>query len=128
MARRLTLRPRRGEIWWYVFKRPDKRRPVLVLSRQEALQSLHTAIVAPITSTIRKLPSEVAVGVDEGLQHDSAVNLDNVRIVEQHGLRGFVGTLSAGKMGKVCEALAFATGCSTWTPSTGTRAVEDDYV
>ena len=114
MARGLIGRARRGEIWLHEFKSPDKRRPVLVLSRQEALPLLHTAIVAPITSTIRGLPSEVVVGVDEGLKHDSAVSLDNVRTVEQDGLRHFVGTLSEGKMAEVCQALAVATGCSTW--------------
>lgn len=112
MARRLIGRPRRGEIWLYEFKRPDKRRPVVVLSRQEALPRLHTAIVAPITSTIRGLRSEVPVGVEDGLKRTSAVSLDNVRTIEQSGLRQFVSTLSERKMAEVCDALAFATGCS----------------
>ena len=84
-----------------------------MLSRQETLPLLHTAIIAPITSNIRDLPSEVVVGIEEGLSHPSAVSLDNVRTVEQNGLRRFVGTLSEGKMGQVCRALAFATGCLT---------------
>ena len=65
----------RGEIWQYRFKAPDKRRPVIILTRQEVLPLLRTAMVAPITSTIRGLPSEVAVGADEGLARDSAINL-----------------------------------------------------
>ena len=64
MARRLN----RGEIWQYQFKRPDKLRPVLLLSRQDAVDILHTVMVAPITSTIHGAPSEVIIGIDEGLK------------------------------------------------------------
>ena len=63
----------RGEIWSYRFKSPDKRRPVLVLTRQEVIGLLRTVMVAPVTSTIRGAPSEVALGVEEGLKHVSAV-------------------------------------------------------
>lgn len=102
----------RGEIWQYRFKAPDKRRPVLVLSRQEVIPLLHTVMVAPITSTRRGAPSEVPVGPDEGLKHDSAVNLDHVQTVERARLTAFVGTLSAVRMRDVCRALGIATGCS----------------
>lgn len=108
MARRVG----RGEIWSYRFKSPDKRRPVLVLSRPEVIPLLHTVMVAPVTSTRRGAPSEVNVGVDEGLKHDSAINLDHVQTVEQERLVGFVGTLSAAKMQQVCRALGVATGCA----------------
>ena len=60
----------RGDIWTYEFRRPDKRRPVLIVSRPEAIAVLHTVMVAPITSTIRGLPSEVVVGTAEGLKQD----------------------------------------------------------
>ena len=112
MAGRLTPRIRRGEIWQYRFKAPDKRRPVLVLTREEVLPLLHTAMVAPITSTNRGLPSEVSVGVGEGLKYPSAINLDHVQTVEQRLLHDFVGTLSEAKMREVCRALALATGCA----------------
>ena len=101
---------RRGEIWQYRFNAPDKRRPVLVLTRQEGLPLLRTAMVAPITSTIRGLPSEVTVGVDEGLKRDSAVNLDHVHTVEQRLLVRYAGSLPESKMRQVCRALA--TGCA----------------
>ena len=101
----------RGEIWQYRFGHPDKRRPVLVLSRQDVLPLLHTVMVAPITSTVRGIPSEVGVGTTEGLKHESAVNLDHVQTVEQAALTSFVGTVSANKMAAVCRALAIATGC-----------------
>ena len=108
MARR---RLKRGEVWLYEFGRPDKRRPVLVLSRQQVIGLLHTVMVAPITSTIHGAPSEVVVGVDEGLKRDSAVNLDHVQTVEQARLRSYLGSLGPGKMRQVCRALATATGC-----------------
>jgi mRNA interferase MazF len=101
----------RGEIWLYRFKAPDKRRPVLVLSRQEVIPLLHTVMVAPITSTRRGAPSEVPVGVNEGLKHDSAVNLDHIQTVERARLISFVGSLTAAQMRLVCRALAIATGC-----------------
>ena len=107
----MTVKPRRGEIWQYRFRAPDKRRPVVVLTRQEVVPLLGTVTVAPITSTIRGLPSEVVVGTEEGLKHDSAVNLDHVQTVEQRLLHSFVGTLSETKMRQVCRALALATGC-----------------
>ena len=108
MAARLS----RGQIWNYRFKSPDKRRPVLVLTRAEVIPLLHTVMVAPITSTRRGAPSEVALGIDEGLKRDSAVNLDHVQTVEQERLIGFVGSVSAAKMQDVCRALAIATVCA----------------
>ena len=108
---RLTM-PRRGEIWLCRFRARDKRRPVVVLTRPAVLSLLRTAMVAPITSTIRALPSEVTVGVAEGLKHDSAINLDHVQTVEQRHLKGYVGSLGDGNMRQVCRALAVATGCA----------------
>ena len=109
MAPRLN----RGEVWLYTFGSPDKRRPVLVLSRQIAIELLRTVLVAPITSTAHGAPSEVSVGADEGLKHDSVVNLDQVQTVDQSKLHHFVGTLGARKMAEVCRALQIATGCGT---------------
>jgi mRNA interferase MazF len=100
----------RGDIWTYEFKRPDKRRPVLVLSRSEAIVVLHTVMVAPIT-TIRGLPSEVVLGTKEGLKHDSAVNLDHMQTVERARLSRYIGRLGSEKMHAVCRAIAVATGC-----------------
>ncbi len=104
-------RPRRGQIWLYAFKAPDKRRPVVVLTRQAVLPLLRTAMVAPVTSDIRGLPSEVGVGIAEGLKHESVVNLDSVQTVDQRRLRHYVGSLGGAKMARVCRALAIATGC-----------------
>lgn len=101
----------RGEIWLYRFRGPAKRRPVLILSRQEVISLLHTVMVAPITSTIRGAPSEVLVGVEEGLKHDSAVNLDHIQTVEQSRLQQHLGSVGSEKMSAVCRALNIATGC-----------------
>jgi mRNA interferase MazF len=105
----------RGEVWRYRFSSPDKIRPVLVLSRQEVIGLLHTVMVAPITSTIRGAPSEVAVGVREGLKHESAVNLDHVQTVERARLLGYLGHLGPEKMRQVCRALSVAVGCDVQT-------------
>jgi len=104
----------RGEIWQYAFPKPDPRRPVLVLTRQEVLDHLRTVTVAPITSTIRGIASEVVVGPEVGLKGQSAVNLDHVATVPRTGLRSYVGTISETKLGEVREALLFALG---WSPS-----------
>ena len=101
----------RGEIWLYTFKRPDKRRPVLILSRPDVIPLLATVMVAPTTSTIRGAPSEVVVGIEEGLKTESAVNLDHVHTVAQEALRHYIGTLGREKMAAVCARLAIAVAC-----------------
>lgn len=107
MARRVA----RGDIWLFGFAPPDKRRPVLVLSRPAALERLRTAVVAPITSTVHGLPSEVPVGVDRGLKAPSVVNLDHLFTVSQAELRQWVGRLDDARMEALCGALAIAMGC-----------------
>ncbi len=102
---------KRGQIRLYTFKPPDKRRPVLVLSRQDVIGLLRTVMVAPVTSEIRGSPGEVIVGVDEGLKERSAVNLDHVQTVELGRLERFIGTVGPEKMADVCAALRVATGC-----------------
>jgi mRNA interferase MazF len=115
MAERIA----RGQIWQFVFSSPDKRRPVLVLTRTEVIDLLHTVMVAPITSTIRGAPSEVVVGITEGLKQDCAVNLDHVQTVEKASLKRFVGTVESRKMAAVCRALAIAVGCDAATQNRG---------
>ena len=101
----------RGQVWMYRFRSPDKKRPVLVLTRDEVIPLLQTVMVAPITSTLRGAPSEVALGTPEGLKHHSAVNLDHVQTVERSQLVTYLGHASASKMREVCRALAVAVGC-----------------
>ncbi len=100
----------RGEIWQFGFPAPDRRRPVLVLTRQEIIGHLNSVTVAPITTTIRGIPSEVAIGTESGLKTTSAINLDNLASVPKKGLRAFVGTVSPEVFTQVREALLFALG------------------
>lgn len=115
MARRVA----RGDIWMYEFKAPDKRRPVVVLSRQSVIPLLRTVMVAPVTSAIHGVPSEVLLGVEHGLKHTSAVNLDHVQTVDQSKLSRYVGHLDRKAMRKICVALSIATGCGADSRSVG---------
>lgn len=107
MAERLS----RGEIWLLARPRPDKKRPVLILSRPSLIHHLHTVTVAAVTSTLRGSPTEVELGLEEGLKKTSCVNLCNLFTVRQPELRTFVGTVPADKMRAVCQALEIACGC-----------------
>jgi mRNA interferase MazF len=109
----LAGRVERGEIRLVRFPRPDKERPVLVLTRTSALAYLSRATVAPITSTIRGVPSEVPLGPDDGMKKLCAVNLHNVITVQQESLGRVVAQLDERRMQEVCAALAFALGCDT---------------
>ena len=108
MARRIA----RGEVWLYTFAAPDKRRPVLVISRQEAIDMLDTVMVAPITSSRRGLPSEVELDALDGMKMPCAANLDHVHTVRKGDLRRFVTALRHDRMAAVCRALAVASGCA----------------
>ena len=94
----------------FAFPKPDKKRPVLVLTRQDMIGRLHTVTVAPITTTIRGVPSEVAIGTESGLKQASAINLHNLATVPLEGLRTFVGALPRHTMMRVRDALLFALG------------------
>ncbi len=107
----MAARVNRGEIWRLHRPRPDKRRPVVVISRPSLIPLLHTVIVASVSSTSRGAPTEVPVGVEEGLKQASCVNLCNLFTVPQSQLQSFVGTLGPDKMRRLCRALAIATGC-----------------
>jgi mRNA interferase MazF len=107
----MAARVSRGEIWLLDRPRPDKRRPVLILSRDSLNAVLHTVTVAAVTSTLRGSPTEVEVGVDEGLKGPSCVNLCHVFTVAQAELRQFVGSAGSGKMREICRALEIATAC-----------------
>jgi mRNA interferase MazF len=101
----------------YRFPPPDKQRPVLVLTRNAALRFLPRATVAPITSTIRDIPTEVVIGPADGMNAPCAVNLDNLITVPLAGLGRRVTQLSSARMREVCAALEFALGCAGQTHS-----------
>ena len=103
--------PRRGEVWWC--EPPEiGRRPVVVLSRDTAIPRLRRALVAPCTTTIRGLPSEVILEpVGDPIGRRSAVNLDSVESVSVAVLVERIGVLSGARMSELCAALAVATDC-----------------
>ena len=101
----------RGEIRLYRFASPDKERPVLILTRRSALGYLGRVTVAPITSTIRGVPSEVALGIEDGMRQLCAVNLHNVVTIAKDGLGRRLAQLGPDRMRQVCAALAFALEC-----------------
>jgi len=101
----------RGEVRLYRFPAPDKARPVLVLTRGSALGYLSRVTVAPITSTVRGVPSEVVLGTDDGMKQVCAVNLHNLITVPQASLGRRLAQLTPERLRQVCAALAFAIGC-----------------
>ncbi|MGH3733178.1 MAG: type II toxin-antitoxin system PemK/MazF family toxin [Acidimicrobiales bacterium] len=107
----MTSSPLRGEVWWCEL--PEiSRRPVVVLSRDAAIPRLRRALIAPCTTTIRGLPSEVLLEPgDDPITQRCVVNLDSVESVSVATLVERVGRLSDGRMGQVCSALGVAVDC-----------------
>lgn len=101
---------RRGEIRWYRFKAPDKQRPVLVLTRDSALEFLGEVTVAPVTSTIRDIPTEVALSPADGMPRDCVVALDHLQTVPRARMGGLITRLPDGRLREVRSALLFALG------------------
>ena len=101
---------KRGEVRWYGFSRPDKKRPVLILTRDSALEFLGEVTVAPITTTIRDIPSEVLLTKADGLPRDCAVNLDHLQTVSKGKIGSLIATLSSSKMQQMRPCLLFALG------------------
>lgn len=101
----------RGDVRLYQFSPPDKRRPVVVLTRNSAIQYLSTVTVAPVTATIRGVPSEVSLSEEDGMKGACAVNLHNAITVSQNKLGKRVAQLSAVRMSQICGALRFTLGC-----------------
>ena len=100
----------RGDVHLCRFERPDKQRPVLILTRTSAIGHLSTVTVAPITSTIRDVPSEVVLDVDDGVKTRCAVNLHNAVTISQHRLGKHIATLNSLRIQEVCAALWFSLG------------------
>jgi mRNA interferase MazF len=101
----------RGDVRLYNFAPPDKNRPVVVLTRSSAITYLSTVTVAPITSAIRGVPSEVVLNEEDGMKAPCAVNLHNAVTVSQDRLGKRVAQLAPRRMSAICAALRFALGC-----------------
>jgi len=103
----------RGEVRLYRFPRPDKRRPVVVLTRESAIGHLSAVTVAPITSTVRGVPSEVRLSEADGVKGECAVNLHNLVTVSKVHLGRRLAVLSDERLREICAAIGFALGCSS---------------
>ncbi len=101
---------RRGEIWWAELEEPAGRRPVVLISRNEAYIVRSLVIVAPVTTRIRHIPSEVLLGIDEGMPQDCVANLDTITTIPRDCLQSLLATLSAKKLKEVEAAIHFALG------------------
>jgi mRNA interferase MazF len=99
---------KRGEIRWYNFKSPDKKRPVLILTRDSILDYLGEVTIAPITSTVREIPSEVFLSKVNGMPMDCAVNFDHIQTVSKGKIGSLIATISPGKNEQIREAILFA--------------------
>ena len=101
----------RGDVRLYRFAPPDKERPVVVLTRDSAIQYLAAVTVAPITSTIRGVPSEVVLNGGDGMKAPCAVNLHNAVTVSKDRLGRRVAQLHPARMKEICATLRFSLGC-----------------
>jgi len=98
----------RGEVRWYKFQQPDKKRPVLILTRDSVLGYLGEVTIVPITSTIRDIPSEVVLTRYDGMGKDCAINCDHIQTVSKGKIGALVTTLKYEKLVQVSEAVRFA--------------------
>jgi mRNA interferase MazF len=104
----MTPTPRRGEVW---LAELDKTRPVIVMTRDPMGRLFNAVIVAPVTSTVRGLSTEVPVGRDDSIRRPSVANLDNVQLVAVDRLRRRVGRAQPSTMLALCAALSIAVDC-----------------
>ena len=89
----------------------DKRRPVLVVSRDEVIPVLNNVVIAPVTTTIREIPTCIPVGAAEGIDHDSVATFDNLTAVPKATLTRRLGHLGPGGRRRICEALGALANC-----------------
>ncbi len=99
---------KRGEVRWYKFDPPDKRRPVVILTRDSILEYLGEITVAPVTSTIRDVPTQVPLSEQDGMTRECAINCDHVQTIAKGKIGATITTLSTDKMEEVRQAIAFA--------------------
>ena len=99
---------KRGEVRWYKFKEPDKKRPVLILTRDSILEYLGEVTIAPITSTVRNIPSEIFLNMQDGMMKDCAINFDHIQTVSKGKIGPLITTLSSNKLDQVRKAILFS--------------------
>ncbi len=99
---------RRGEVWWADLGKPAGKRPVVLLSREEAYAVRTAVTVAPLTRTVRGIPVEVALGEADGVPKPCVVNLDAIATIPKRWLESRITSLSAEKLRQIREAIRFA--------------------
>ena len=97
-----------GQVWWADL---DKVRPVVVLTRARVAPLLHRVLVAPVTTTVRDIPTEVALGPDEGVTSGSVANLDNAQLVPVDALLAQAGIVAPGRWAEFCTAMHAVIAC-----------------
>ena len=97
-----------GEIRWYKFILPDKKRPIIILTRDSVLEYLGEVTVAPITSVVRDIPSEVFLSKADGMPHDCVINCDHLQTVSRRKIGALITSLPPAKMADVGRAIRFA--------------------
>jgi mRNA interferase MazF len=101
---------KRGEIRWYKFTRPDKKRPVVILTRDSIIEFLGEVTVAPVTSVVRNIPSEVFLSKNDGMPKNCTINLDHIQTVSKSKIGSLITTLNPEKMSELYYAVLFALG------------------
>ena len=99
---------KRGQIRWYKFSKPDKKRPVLLLTRDSIIPYLGEITIAPITTTIRNIPSEVYLSRQDGMPRACVINCDHIQTISKGKIGTLVTTISADKMNMVSKSIGFA--------------------
>jgi mRNA interferase MazF len=99
---------KRGDVRWYTFKPPDKKRPVLILTRNSVIGYLHEVTIAPITSTVREIPSEVRLDEGDGMPGECAVNADHTQTVPKDRIGKLITALAPEKLVEIRKAVRFA--------------------
>ncbi len=99
---------KRGEVRWYKFKSPDKKRPIVILTRDAILEYLGEVTVAPITSTVRSIPSEVLLSNKDGMKNNCAINCDHILTVSKSKVGSLITTLSNDKLIDLRSAICFS--------------------
>ena len=105
----VTPMPAQGEVWWA--EAEDKRRPVLIVTRTDAVSVLQRIVVAPVTRTVRSIPTEVALGHEQGLTVDCAASFDNLQPIRRGLLTHRVGVLAEERLDEICGALRALADC-----------------
>jgi len=106
----MVSEPRRGEVWWGEIEELG-RRPFLVMTRSAAIPVLNGVLAAPVTRTVRSIPTELSLGPDDGMPAECAASFDNLRVVPKAYLVGRICALGSARLAEACAALHLAVDC-----------------